>query len=215
MREAVFWVEALAVVEELWAAAVEVVDVEAVGVVERLEAAELVRAAGALETAGRGAVVLEADRPVTGVFGTAAVVGRVTVIIVLAPSGPASSAVAMDCRSFSPFTKKLSSTPVPGRMGEGCKPRMPSGFLTISAGSTDAGWEGTPKAVSAGTFPAAPLFMGDPAGVGLAAAVLMAETAFLGENTKIAAPITMTRKTPTETATNNNFFFSISLIPSP
>jgi hypothetical protein len=39
--------------------------------------------------------------------------------------------------------------------------------------------------------------------------------ALLGLHTKTAALITMTKKTPTETATSSSFFFSITFIDLP
>jgi hypothetical protein len=52
---------------------------------------------------------------------------------------------------------------------------------------------------------------GVPAGIGRSGtwALLTAGTGFLGEKTRIEAPITTTRNTPTEMATSSIFFFSI------
>jgi hypothetical protein len=84
--------------------------------------------------------------------------------------------------------------------GDGCIPLILSVFFTISTASTVAGWGGE---LSYGRVPLLPEAMGrlEEKAVPLPG---------LGENIKMEALIITTRKTPTEIATSNSFFFSIN-----
>jgi hypothetical protein len=97
-------------------------------------------------------------------------------------------------------------------VGEGCMPGAAGGVCTVStasaAGSVTAESRFSPvgRSRSIGVSDEVEIPNGAPEATG--------EGAF-GENTRIEAPMTIKRKTPTETATSMIFFFSIAILPSP
>jgi hypothetical protein len=96
--------------------------------------------------------------------------------------------------------------PVP----DGCSPPRSSRFRNNPTASTVAGSLGSEKGIASGGKAS-----------GFSRLVLLAassreitrdpawDSRFFGRKIRIDSPITMIRKIPTETATNNNFFFSI------